>query len=127
LASEFQDTGARFIQNEITPFYLQSSQYLHQGTALCDLIYSKFDAIITLIDGDRFSGDERELSILVPPHPTLQQQQEAGVSERGMGDGKSRGMVNNSASSALTSTNSLAKVHLYSNSRLPPSFPPMKL
>ena len=32
-----------------------------QDAALCDLISSKFDAILTSIDGESFSGDEREL------------------------------------------------------------------
>lgn len=107
---------------------MQTTQYLTQGAALCDLISSKFDAVITLIDGERFSGDERELAVLAPPpQPMLQQQQESGITERGITNGKSKGMVNNSVSSALTSTNYFAKVHLYANSRLPPNFPPMKL
>lgn len=32
-----------------------------QDAALCDLISSKFDAVLTSIDGESFSGDEREL------------------------------------------------------------------
>lgn len=39
-----------------------SAQYLHQGVALCDRISSKFDAVITCMDEERFSGDERDLS-----------------------------------------------------------------
>jgi hypothetical protein len=39
-----------------------SSQYLNQGAALCDRISSKFDTVITCIDEERFSGDERDLS-----------------------------------------------------------------
>lgn len=34
-----------------------------QGTALCDIISSKFDRVISLIDEERFSGDERELGM----------------------------------------------------------------
>jgi len=37
---------------------------LNRGAGLCDLISSKFDTVITLIDGERFSGDERELGML---------------------------------------------------------------
>jgi hypothetical protein len=40
----------------------KSTVYLNQGAALCDLISSKFDAVITSIDGEIFSGDEKELS-----------------------------------------------------------------
>ena len=34
---------------------------LHHRISLCDLISSKLDAVITSIDGEVFSGDEREL------------------------------------------------------------------
>jgi hypothetical protein len=121
------NSEARLVHDEATPFYLQNTEYLTQGAALCDLISSKFNAVITLIDGERFSGDERELRVLAPPQPLLRQQQETGITERSLGNGKSKGMVNNSVSSALSSTNYFAKVHLYANSRLPPNFPPMKL
>jgi len=127
LANDIHDSGTRFIHNEVTPLYLQGTQYLTQGAALCDLISSKLNNVITLIDGERFSGDERELAVFAPPPPMLQQQQETGITEQGVRSGKSKGMVNNSVSSALTSTNYFAKVHLYANSRLPPNFPPMKL
>jgi hypothetical protein len=119
--------AARFIQNGVSPLYLQGTQYLNQGAALCDLISTKFDTIITQIDGERFSGDERELRFFPPPQPIWQQkQQESGYTNRPL-NGKSKGMVNNSVSSALTSTNYFAKVNLYANSRLPPNLPPLRL
>ena len=37
-------------------------EHLSCGPAICDLISSKFNAVITSIDGEIFSGDERELS-----------------------------------------------------------------
>lgn len=40
----------------------RGSDHLNRGPAICDLISSKFDAVITSIDGEVFSGDERELS-----------------------------------------------------------------
>jgi len=104
------------------------ANYLNQEAALCTLISSKFDTIITLIDGDKFSGDERELAVYQAPRPIWQQEQEPGTTDRGlMKSGKSKGMVNNSISSALTSANYFAKVNLYANSRLPPNLPPLKL
>jgi hypothetical protein len=124
--------GAHFFNNGVPPLHSQGSQYLNQGIGLCDLISSKFDAVITLIDGERFSGDERELAVFIPPQPQpqpmwQQQQQETGYTDREIVRGKSKGMVNNSVSSALTSTNYFAKVNLYANSRLPANLPPMKL
>ena len=128
LASNGAHCGAKIIQNGVSPLYMQGTQYLNQSAALCDLITSKFDNIITLIDGEQFSGDERELAVMSPPQPMWkQQQEESAYSERALGKGKSKGMVNNSVSSALTSTNYFAKVYLYANSRLPPNLPPLKL
>ncbi|KAH6662868.1 Alpha/Beta hydrolase protein [Halenospora varia] len=115
--------GARYWNDGVPA----GTQYLNQGAALCDLISSKLDAVITQIDGERFSGDERELAVFQPPQPIWQQEQPETM-ERGLvKSGKSKGMVNNSVSSALSSTNYFAKVHLYANSRLPPYLPPMKL
>ena len=120
--------GAKYFNNGVPPLYSQGAQHINQGVGLCDMISSKFDAVITLIDGERFSGDERELAVVTPPHPMWQQEQEkSGYTEKGIGKGKSKGMVNNSVSTALTSTNYFAKVNLYANSRLPLDLPPMKL
>lgn len=127
LATNVPDCG-RIIQNGVSPLHLQGSQYLNQGAALCDLLSSKLDAVITLIDGGKFSGDERELAVFAPPQPMWQQQQhETGYSDRALGKGKSKGMVNNPVSSAFSGGNHFAKVYLYANSRLPPNLPPLKL
>ncbi|KAF8856614.1 alpha/beta-hydrolase [Acephala macrosclerotiorum] len=119
--------ATQFIQSGVSPLYLQGTQYVNQGAALIDLISSKFDTIITQIDGEGFSGDERELMVHAPPQPMLQQEQAAEYTEKSVSKGKSKGMVNNSISSALTSANYFAKVNLYANSRLPPNLPPLKL
>ena len=37
--------------------------FVNDGPALFDLISSKFNAVITLIDGETFSGDEQELRV----------------------------------------------------------------
>jgi hypothetical protein len=115
----------QLVQSGVSPLYMQSTQHVDQGAVLCDLISSKLDSVITLIDQGRFTGDERELVIYPPPQPMLQQQ--TPYTERGISKGKSKGIVNDSVSSALTSTNYFAKVHLYANSRLPPNLPPLKL
>jgi hypothetical protein len=36
---------------------------MNQGAALCDLITSKFDAVLTKIDGEDFSGEEKDLGL----------------------------------------------------------------
>jgi hypothetical protein len=120
--------GARMFNDGVPALQFQGTQYLNQGAALCDLISSKFNTVITLIDGERFSGDERELVVYPPPQPVWQQEQQAsGYTDRDLFKGKSKGVVNNKISTALVSTNYFAKVNLYANSRLPPNLPPMKL
>ncbi|XMA20092.1 hypothetical protein WAI453_012883 [Rhynchosporium graminicola] len=128
LASNVPACGTELIQNRVAPLYTQGTQYLNQSAALCDLISSKFNQIITLIDGEQFSGDERDLAVLSQPQPIWQQQQaETGHSDRALRKGKSKDMLNYPVPSAMTSTNYFAKVYLYANSRLPPNLTPLKL
>lgn len=115
--------GAKLFNDALPAWQNQSTQYLNQGAALYDQIREKFDIILTQIDSERFSGDERELAV----QPMWQQQQDVGYNTRDLAQGKSKGMVNNGVSTALTSTNYFAKVNMYANSRLPPNLPPMKL
>ncbi len=42
----------------------KTADYLNQGAALCDLIASKLNAVITSIDSELFSGEERDLGEL---------------------------------------------------------------
>lgn len=108
------------------------TRYLDDEGALDDklsawqrqLISAKLDAIITQIDGEVFSGDEREL--IIHEQPKLRRLGRENSSQ-GQSQEKSKGIVNNTIPSALTSTNYFAKVNLYANSRLPSNLPPMKL
>jgi len=101
--------------------------HLYQGAALYDTIASKFNAVVTQIDNECFSGDEVDLVLLQQPQPMWQQEQQTTGYSNQTSQGKSKGMVNGGVSSALTSTNYFSKVNLYANSRLPPNLPPMKL
>lgn len=55
--------------NGLEHWHQRGSDYLHLGTGhssgVCDLISSKFNAVLTSIDGEAFSGDERELGRLL--------------------------------------------------------------
>ncbi|KAG9246955.1 Alpha/Beta hydrolase protein [Calycina marina] len=100
--------------------------HLYQGAVLYDTLASKFNAAVTQIDNGCFGGDERDLAVSQQPHPVWQQEQQvSGYGESGQE--KSKGIVSNGVSSALTTTNYFSKVSLYANSRLPPNLPPMKL
>ena len=88
--------------------------------ALRDLISTKFDSVITSIDGEQFDGDEQELFV--------QDDIQSGI--RG-GWGLASRQVSRGANRAITTavvgTNYFAKVNLYANSRLPPNLPPLQL
>ena len=88
--------------------------------ALCDLISTKFDAVITSIDGEQFGGNEQEL--------VIEDDQQSGI-RGGWGVGTrqvSRG-ANRAISTAVVGTNYFAKVNLYANSKLPPNLPALQL
>lgn len=88
--------------------------------ALCDLISTKFDSVITSIDGEQFGGNEQELFI--------QDDVQSGL-RGGWGLGNrqvSRG-ANRAITTAVVGTNYFAKVNLYANSKLPPNLPPLQL
>ncbi|KAK4696171.1 hypothetical protein P7C71_g1706, partial [Lecanoromycetidae sp. Uapishka_2] len=88
--------------------------------ALCDLISSKFDSVITSIDGEEFGGAEEDL--------VIREDAQSGL-RGGWGSANrevSRG-ANRAISSAVVSTNYFAKANLYANSKLPPKLPPLKL
>lgn len=88
--------------------------------ALCDLISSKFDSIITSIDGENFDGAEEDL--------VLREDVQSGL--RGGWGFTSREVsrgANRAISTAVVSTNYFAKANLYANSKLPPNLPPLKL
>ena len=87
---------------------------------LCDLISSKFDSVITSIDGEEFNGDEKELEIHEGPNLGIR----GGWGSTGRE--VSRG-ANRAISSAVISTNYFAKANLHANSKLPPNLPPLKL
>ena len=97
-------------------------RYRPQGNGISDLIASKFDAVITSIDSESFSGDERELVIYPASDPAMRG---GGWASRDV----SR-KANNAITSAVTGprgTNYFAKASLYANSRLPPGMPDLKL
>ncbi|KAG9229739.1 Alpha/Beta hydrolase protein [Amylocarpus encephaloides] len=103
------------------------TQYLNQGAALCDLISSKLDAVITLIDGEGFNGDENELRVVEPTQQLCQQEQPDNARRDLARSGKTRGLTNGPVTPTVCSTNYFAKVNLYANSSLPSNFRPMKL
>ncbi|KAF2714620.1 alpha/beta-hydrolase [Pleomassaria siparia CBS 279.74] len=103
----------------------KSTQFVNQGAALCDLMSNKLDAVITSIDGERFSGKEQDLLIYDAPQPHPSQPS-MSTSQRQTSQGPAENAVYPS-SSGERGSNHFSKVWLYSNSRLPPHQPPFKV
>lgn len=97
----------------------RTKNYVGRQASLCDLIGDKFNDVISLIDEERFSGEERELVV----------KYEAPLNLRGGGrpaQNVSRS-ANTAITNAITSTNYFSKANLYVNSRLPPDLPPLRV
>lgn len=98
--------------------------WLAAERALCDQISSKFNAVITSIDGEDFGGQEEDLEL------ETREISQSGIRGGGgwglTGREVSRG-ANRAITSAVTRTNYFAKANLYTNSRLPLNLPPLQL
>ena len=114
-----------YIERPTHAVAMKSMQTLCQGAALCDRITSKFDAVITSIDDDKFSGKEDDLKVYEDAPQRPSSSSPPPRRQRG-----SKGMVEDQVYEVLEGdkgSNHFAKVWLYSNSRLPPHLPPFKV
>lgn len=120
----------------------QATQLLNQGAAMYDQISNKFNNVMTMIDSDKYFGNEKDLFTYQPQPcgtPPVSEPAPAvpAVTTRGMQvvpkkhssskDAASKGQTAAVASSLLSSGGYFAKVELYANSRLPMNLPPLKL
>ncbi|KAK8067220.1 hypothetical protein PG997_013967 [Apiospora hydei] len=122
----------------------QATQLLNQGAAMYDQISNKFNNVMTMIDSDKYFGNEKDLftyqpqpSASSPPGGSAAVPAPA-VTSRGMqvvpkkhsnssSKDPSKGHTAAAATSLLSSGGYFAKVELYANSRLPMNLPPLKL
>ncbi|KAF1847296.1 alpha/beta-hydrolase [Cucurbitaria berberidis CBS 394.84] len=115
---------SNYIERPTHAVAMKSMQTLCRGAALCDIISTKFDSVMTSIDDERFSGKEQDLMIY------NNQSQESSGSGVPLGEASSRGQAPNDVYPMLggdKGSNHFSKVWLYSNSRLPPHLPPFKV
>ncbi|KAI8942213.1 hypothetical protein NX059_000296 [Plenodomus lindquistii] len=121
---------ANYIERPTHLVAMKSMQTLCKGAALCDVISSKFDAVITSIDDEKFSGKEQDLIIYddqpQPVRPPQSQQQSTTSPPVGGLKGANSSYVDPNLGEQKGS-NHFSKVWLYSNSRLPPHLPPFKV
>ncbi|KAL6704889.1 hypothetical protein ACN47E_007572 [Coniothyrium glycines] len=125
--------GAVQSVNKLTTNYVErpthavakkSMHTLCRGAALCDIISSKFDAVVTSIDDQCFSGKEQDLVI----YDDEQRPQRPPTSRSPPSETKGRVPQNlEEVSRGCKGSNYFSKVWLYSNSRLPPHLPPFKV
>ncbi|KAF7897789.1 uncharacterized protein EAF01_008755 [Botrytis porri] len=117
------------INNGVAVMSQQTVHHYHQTTALYDTLSSKLCAVVTSIDEERFSGDDRELT--VPQHydSVWQEEKELETTSRDLflRSKKSKANLKTIKSSETTHTNYFSKVHAYANSRLPMDLKPMRL
>ncbi|TLD21723.1 hypothetical protein E2P81_ATG08311 [Venturia nashicola] len=92
-----------------------NARYLTQGAALYDRMSSKLDTVITCMDEEQFSGDERDLRLV----------ESQDIYRDGSRNASQALSIPGSNSS--NSTNHFSKVWSYSNSRLPPYLPPFRV
>lgn len=115
-----------YIERPTHAVAMKSMQTLCKGAALCDIISSKFDSVMTSIDNERFSGKEQDLLI----YGDQMQQSPNSSPNSSPPPEASRGRAPNDVYPALggdKGSNHFSKVWLYSNSRLPPHLPPFKV
>ncbi|OCL13659.1 alpha/beta-hydrolase [Glonium stellatum] len=114
------DAASASFTNLQDTLHSKSTCYLNQSAALCDLISSKLNAVITSMDGELFSGDETELAVYQPQYSqglALQGEQPRGVNN----------VYPSTSANPSSGSNYFSKAWLYANSRLPPHLPPFKV
>lgn len=106
---------------------MKSMQTLCKGAALCDIVSSKFDAVITSIDDEKFSGKEQDLIIYDEQHQQSAQQQQPTIDPPFVQSEDPTSSYVDPKLGEQKGSNHFSKVWLYSNSRLPPYLPPFKV
>ena len=115
-----------------------SASLSNDHDALCDLIASKFDEVLSSIDGETFVGKEEDLCIsflwfcfnVAHRLRAIVIQKESGVGLRGGWGSRQRAVMSGAdgvLASAVLSINYFAKAKLYANSRLPTNLPSLHL
>lgn len=104
---------------------------LNQSAAAVDQICDRFNDIMTLIDRERYCGNEKELFICQPSSNASSSDmgsrgQPASKPKKKKDRDHPKGQTTAVAATVI-SGNYFAKVELYANSRLPMNLPPLKL
>ncbi|KAI1099033.1 alpha/beta-hydrolase [Jackrogersella minutella] len=138
LASEIipGNIAPQIFTDGLPTWHCYGTQLLNQSAAMYDQICSSFNDVMTLIDRDKYVGNENDLFMYqsnpIPSPPSEAPQQlilHKGSSKKNKKEtpkGTSKRQTAAIASS-LASRGYFAKVELYANSKLPPNLPPLRL
>ncbi|KAI1764657.1 alpha/beta-hydrolase [Hypoxylon sp. FL1150] len=117
-------------------WHAYGTQLINQSAAMYDQICTRFDNVMTLIDRDRYVGNENDLFMYQPQlvaaapiEPPQQLTVSKGHTKKGKKETpKETAKPQTSAlASSLASRGYFAKVDLYANSKLPANLPPLRL
>ena len=127
------DVIPQIYDDSLTAWQTYGTQVVNQTAAMVDQISSRLNHIMTMIDGEKITGHERDLFTYHPPpagqpsQPTLRLPPGKSPAPKGKkGDKHPKGQTS-AVVSAVVSGGYFSKVELYTNSKLPRDFPPLKL
>jgi hypothetical protein len=121
----------QLVDDGLPQWHAYGTQLLNQGAALYDQISAKFDDVMTMIDRDKFTGDENDLFMYQQPNqtsplPPADATHHSAVSKSGQGKKSKKDVTKAQIGAVATSPligGYFAKVDLYANSRLPSNLP----
>lgn len=125
------------VDDGLPRWHAYGTQLVNQTAAMYDQIFARFDNVMTLIDRDKYVGDENDLFIYqshpvaAPPIEPPSQQHIVYKGHVKKGKKETPKEVAKKQTSALASSLAsrgyFAKVDLYANSKLPADLPPLRL
>ncbi|KAI8956613.1 alpha/beta-hydrolase [Daldinia sp. FL1419] len=128
--------GHQILNDGLPKWHAYGTQMLNQSAAMYDQICSSFDDVMTLIDRDKYIGNENDLftyqpHLVLPPSPEVRQRTvvhkgSAKKSKTGTTKETPKGQAN-AITSSLASRGYFAKVELYANSKLSSNLTPLRL
>jgi hypothetical protein len=124
----------QLLSDGITSWHGHGTQALDRSAALYDQLSTTFNDVMTSIDRDVYSGDEKDLfvwqpeSSLGPNQPDHGESTDRGFTKKPKKPGpRDNSKATSTVAVSLISANCFAKVELYANSRLPMDLPPLRL
>jgi hypothetical protein len=123
--------GAQLFNSGVAEWQKEGVQYMNQGAALTDLISSRFDSVLTLMDSDKFGRDEHELVELnvtdQGQEPVPATRDRALTTSRKTSNTRELDRGPQGLGKAISTTDVFTKWKLYSNSMVAESLTPVKL